>query len=285
MTKELEVAIALARKAGQDIMRTYEAGFSTTWKENETPVTEADHAANKIIVEGLKKEFPYPILSEESADDPARLESEYVWIVDPLDGTNGFVSRTGEFTVLIGLCRQNEPLIGVVYRPATDELYFAETGSSAFKVKEGRGPERLSVTKTEEPAKIKFLASDKFGPVLGPGENFGLLDPGAVARFGIKSENISRVGGMGLKIALIAEGKGDLCLNLSRRGSEWDTCAPEVVLHEAGGKITDVYGKKLLYNQKDVRRLEGGVISNGTAVHERAVKELALAMFDPGTKY
>ena len=133
--RELEVVIKLARAAGAAALVHYGGPLRIIHKsENADPVTQADTAANDVIVAGLQAEFPADgLLSEESVDTVRRLELRRVWMVDPLDGTNGFIAGDGDFAVQIGLAIAGAAALGVVYLPATDVLYYAARGHGAYR--------------------------------------------------------------------------------------------------------------------------------------------------------
>ncbi len=257
---ELELAIELARRAGAELLRFYGQAPEVSLKSDATPVTAADLAADRLIQAGLRAHFPHPVLSEESADDKARLASEYVWIVDPLDGTRSFVKGEPTFGVLIGLTRRNRPVLGAVYMPATGKLFFAESGKGAY-LDGGRGIERIRTSSLSEPKEMRVFVSKELAAAPEPLYEFGL-------------RNVDRIGGFAAKAMEIAAGTADLYLNIDPKGSEWDTCAPEIVVAEAGGRLTDAFGRELLYNQMDVRRLGGDIVANSSEVLERVVREL-----------
>ena len=125
--------------AGKEIIEIYkEKEFKIQIKKNKSPLTKADKVSNKLIISKLKKHFPnHGFLTEEEQDNLNRLEKDYVWIVDPLDGTKEFINRNGEFTVNIALVYMNEPILGVIYVPITNELYFASKNEGTYCVKQG----------------------------------------------------------------------------------------------------------------------------------------------------
>lgn len=257
---ELHLATELAEKAGKEIMRFFGEQMTSGEKSNQTPVTEADYVAEKIIVQGLRSKFSYPILSEETVNDLFRSKSEYVWVVDPLDGTRSFIKGESSFAVLIGLTRKGSPLLGVVYMPAIDELYFAEMNKGAYFVEKNHA-NKIHVSKKSEPSELRIFASKEI-----------FAKPSSLHAFGF--QNIDRIGGFSAKAMAVATGQADLYINIDAKGSEWDTCAPEIIVQEAGGKITDVYGKQLKYNQTDPTRTNGEIVSNATAVHDKVIQEL-----------
>ena len=137
LTKELTIAKELAIKAGKEILIIYDSDdFQITNKsENNyaSPLTKADLKANEIIVTKLRKEFPsYAILTEEEKDDKIRLNNDYVWIIDPIDGTKEFIKKNGEFTVNIALVYKNEVVLGVIYVPVSEELYYATKNNGSY---------------------------------------------------------------------------------------------------------------------------------------------------------
>lgn len=259
--QELDTAKKLARKAGQAIMEIYKDDVAVKYKAKGDPVTIADITANKIIIESLKR-FNYGILSEESADNKLRLEKDRVWIIDPLDGTKDFINKTGEFTIMIGLAEKGESVLGVVYNPVKDILYYAEKGKGAF-IQLGDDVKTLEVSKNDDVKEARMLVSRHH---LGEAE-------GIIAKnLGIKK--IIPCGSAGLKIALVAASQGELNINASSKTWEWDLCAVDIILKEAGGKLTDIKGNKFIYNKEDARNLNGYVASN-KLIHRRVLGELA----------
>jgi len=251
----------IAREAGEEILKFYAIDFDVSYKTNDksSPFTEADLASNRIILERLKK-HNFPILSEESVDDKARLNSEYVWMVDPLDGTSDFVGKTDEFSVMIGLVKDGNPILGVVYEPAKKIMYFAEKGKGAFMEKDG------PVFKLEVSNKSKF----KDMTILFSRNH--LLDSDIKLCENLKiGKQIKR--GSTSKMCVIARGDAEIYVNTSDRTGEWDTCAPQVILEEAGGKVTDMDGNNLRYNKKIPKNKNGFVATNKTR-HNDIVREL-----------
>jgi 3'(2'), 5'-bisphosphate nucleotidase len=268
LEKELETAVALARQAGKIILDFYETGFEIEEKifaDNfSEPVTIADRAASKIIVESLAEIFPDDgILSEEEFDDQQRLEKNRVWIIDPLDGTQGFVDKNGDFAVQIGLTEKGKSVLGVVFLPSENILYYAEKGSGAWLVENEQTSERMQVSGKTDFSQLNLATSRNHR---SPGMSR------VFESFSLKSE--TRRGSVGLKIGLITRQICDLYVHLSPRTKHWDTCAPEIILTEAGGNLTDLFGGKIIYNTADVHNYNGVLATNGGTTHERAVKSL-----------
>lgn len=266
--REMRVALRLAREAGAAILEYYDTPLRVERKvdadDQTEPVTQADRAANELIVAGLRREFPEDgILAEESIDTERRLGKRRVWMVDPLDGTNGFIARDGDFAVQIGLAVEGRSVLGVVYQPLPDLLYRAVEGAGAWIERKGFEAERARVTGHAELAQLRMAASRTHR---SPRQDR------LIETLGIREE--VRRGSVGIKVGLIIERQCDLYVHLSSRTKQWDTCAPEIILAEAGGRFTDLFGEPLAYNHPDVHNRNGLVASNGTA-HNQVVERLA----------
>src|SRR4051812_26813604 len=160
LTRELAVAIALARRAGAVLLEFYESPPTVEWKEAREPVTAADKAANALIVESLAAELPDDgILAEETPDTSGRLTHDRLWVVDPMDGTKEFINRNGEFSVMIGLAVEGRAALGVVYHPTKDRLYYGVPGEGAFLVRDGGAPEPLHVSDHANPSDMCVAVS------------------------------------------------------------------------------------------------------------------------------
>ena len=265
--RELQLAVKLAREAGSAILEFYRKPLEIEQKEsfsNSEPVTEADRVANELIVESLQKEFPDDgILAEESIDTSRRLDRPRVWMIDPLDGTTGFIDGNGDFAVQIGLANNGEAVLGVVYQPLTGVLYRAVRGQGCWIERPNFMPERGTVSTQNELHRMRLAASRS--------HRSPRMDR-VVKAFAVKQE--VRRGSVGIKVGLICEQQCDLYVHLSPRTKQWDTCAPEIILHESGGRITDLFGQPLRYNVLEVQNRNGLVASNGV-VHEKIVGALA----------
>ena len=265
--RELEVAVELARVAGAEILKLYEGPLDIEQKfsaDDLEPVTQADRIANQLIVERLAREFPDDgILAEESIDTERRLNKDRVWMVDPLDGTNGFIDGNGDFAVQIGLAERGVCVVGVVYQPLSRVLYHAVLGAGCWIERSNLEPIRGAVSKKKEIGLMRLAASRSHR---SPRMNK------VVARLGFREE-VQR-GSVGIKIGLLVEQQCDVYIHLSPRTKQWDTCAPQLILTESGGRLTDLFGKPLNYNVPDVQNRNGLVASNGVA-HEEIVETLA----------
>jgi len=260
MEKELEVAKKVALSAGGILMKHYQGAVSIDWKSPGDPVTAADREANEFIVNSLKREFPqYAILSEEETDDLVRLRRSHVWIIDPMDGTREFIEHRGDFAVQIGLAVNGLPLAGVVYQPAADKLYYAAEGAGAF-LESGGSVVPLQVSMEQTASRIVIAESRSYRSARV-----------AAVRERMRINESVRMGSVGLKVGLICEGRAHLYIHAGGRTHLWDTCAPEAILREAGGRMTDVSNHPLRYAGQEVRNLKGLIASNG-AIHDRAVQ-------------
>ena len=268
LQKELETAIKLAKIAGKVIMEFYALEIIAEEKYGidnfSEPVTIADRTASKIIVEGLAEAFPDDaILSEEEVDDNKnRMSSERVWIIDPLDGTRGFINKDGDFAVQIGLAENGEAILGVVLAPNENRLYYAGKGNGAFVIENGGMPRRLKVSGKTNFAEMNLAVS----------RNHRSPKMSRIMQ-GLKFKKEIQRGSVGLKVGLIVEQICDLYIHLSPRTKFWDTCAPGIILSEAGGKLTDLFGSPIRYDLNDVQNHNGVLASNGSA-HEKAVENL-----------
>lgn len=260
--RELDAASRAARAAGRAIMAFY-GEIEWQQKGDASPVTRADHAANEVITAALRTDFPGDAyLSEESSDSAERLTATRVWIIDPLDGTKEFLAQNGEFSVLIGLAVGGEPVLGVAYLPTLDLLYGAERGSGAWVEASGER-RRLTLSGATRDGGVRLVGSrshaDPF--VTRVRDELGITD-------------VAPCGSVGVKCARIAEGERDLYVHPVGHLKEWDTCAPEVILREAGGEVTDCRGMPLAYNKPNPVQ-PYGIVAAAPSVHARARETIA----------
>jgi 3'(2'), 5'-bisphosphate nucleotidase len=259
MRDELETATQLAVRAGDILLKYYRRSTPVEWKGAGDPVTLADKSASTFIVEALKRRFPQDgILCEEEKDDTRRLERPRAWIVDPMDGTNEFVANLGEFAVMIGLAIERKSVLGVVYQPTRQKLYYAEAGKGAY-LKQEQGIRRLSVSLETDPSRMIIAVS----------RSHDSADAQRI-REALEIQQMMRSGSAGLKVGMICEGKAHLYFHIGQGTNQWDTCAPEAILQEAGGRMTDIAGHPLVYNIPE-RRHTDGVIASNSVIHDRVV--------------
>jgi len=242
----IEQVKQISMDAGKAILDIYnrDGDIDITTKDNDSPLTEADLAAHRIIVDALRELTPgLPILSEESKAVPWQERQSWMtyWLVDPLDGTKEFISRNGEFTVNIALIDNGRPIMGVVYVPVLDILYYGSP-EGAFKDEAGN-KEAMQTSKIEpEQHTVSVVASRSH-----KGEELETWLERAAVRFP-QMELVSM--GSSLKICLVAEGRADIYPRLALT-SEWDTAAAQAVLEAAGGILTDTDFNIYRYNQKE----------------------------------
>ena len=229
---DIDKICGVARDAGSCIMDIYNSEFDVTYKSDRSPLTEADRAANLKIMNFLDASYPnIPIISEENKEVAYKDRSDWdeFWLVDPLDGTKEFINRNGEFTVNIALIRKGDPVLGVVYQPAKDILYFAEQGSGSFK----KGP-------ASEPVKIvndvHYMDLNEVKVVASRShltEEVNEFVQG-LERIGKKVNMVSV--GSSLKLCLVAEGAANVYPRFGPT-MEWDTGAAQAVVMESGRKV------------------------------------------------
>ncbi len=226
---------SIARDAGALLMEYFTKDFITRHKADNSPVTDADLAANRFIVKALAALAPHiPIIAEEDVT-LGREDHELFWLVDPLDGTLSFTRGEPEFTVNIGLIRNRKPLLGVIYAPPQDAMYWGEIGQGAFR-KSGGGAA----------AAIATRAPDKDGLVVARSRSRPSKEAAAYLETLRIKQTIS--GSSSIKFCQIAEGGADLYPRFGRT-MEWDTAAGHAILQAAGGRVETVDGKPLAYGK------------------------------------
>jgi myo-inositol-1(or 4)-monophosphatase len=230
--RELEVARGAAREAAEILLRHYEAGTEAWEKSEDNPVTVADLESDKAIRARLAEAFPDDaILSEETVGDLSRTQQSRVWIVDPMDGTKEFTKNIPEFGVSIALVEDGEPVVGVIQNPPADVAVWATRGGGTW-----RNGSQMKISSCTELSEAVVIASrteisrDKFAPYDGW---FRELRP---------------VGSIAWKLACVACGDGDLNISVAPK-NEWDVCAGDVLVREAGGRYVDFDGARRIYNQ------------------------------------
>ncbi len=254
LTRELALAKKAARAAGE-ILRGYwrRGGYEIGSKGHDNPVTAADLEADRAIKKLLRDPFPgYGWLSEETADNDDRLKCQRVWIVDPLDGTKEFIKGIPEFAVAIALVEDGVPVLGVTYNPIKREMYWAARGVGCHL-----NTRRVRVTRKRTLKRATVLAS-RSETARGEWQGFrGMM------------LKVSPTGSVAYKLAMVAAGKADATFTRSPK-SEWDIASGAALVIEAGGTITDIKGREIRFNQRNVK-LEG-LIADNTALHAALMK-------------
>ena len=250
--QELELAKSIAREAGALILSVYQ-NFDETlleYKKDQSPVTKADKLANSFIVEELKRHFPeYAVLSEEGMDDKERLKNENCFIVDRLDGTKEFLKRNNQFTVNIALAHKHRSVMGVIYVPASGELYYAAQGAGAWKEEHGGKKSRLSVTDISDLNDVRVVISNSHDCQ----EMEDLIEK-------YQFQHLERIGSS-LKGCLIAEGKAEIYYRFNPT-MEWDTAAMQCIVEEAGAVFRQMDDTLMLYNRENSKNEKGFYIIN-----------------------
>ena len=254
---EVRLAIQAALEAGKTVMNVYSQEFSSTLKNDNEPITEADIKSNQII-QKIISDSGHPILSEESVDDKKRLDSKKTWIVDPLDGTLDFIKKTGEFTIMISLVEDHIPILGIIYWPTKSTLYLAQKGQGAFK-SDNDAWSKLSVSNVSELENCRAVGSRY---------HISEIEQNLIKRLNI-SQFTSK--GSSLKVADISSGNAELYFTTTNKIKQWDTCASYCLITEAGGKMTDMFGNDLKYNTERLNHENGLLVSNGL-IHNHIIK-------------
>ena len=240
----LEAAVLAAKEAGKIIREIYDGEFSVKYKdaEKDDPVTLADQNSDRKIKEILLNAFPEDgWLSEETLDSEERLSKEWVWIVDPMDGTREFVQHIPEFAVSIGLVRGGEPVLGVIYNPVTEELFTAVKGNGAYL-----NGHPIHVNDVPSVSKARLLVSRTY------------TKKGKLDWLRPHFENFVPLGSIAYKMAAVAQGRGDAVISFHPQ-YEWDVCAGDILIREAGGVFILPTGETIRYNRKNAH-LPAGTI-------------------------
>jgi 3'(2'), 5'-bisphosphate nucleotidase len=241
---DIERIVTAAIEAGKAIMDVYtKPDFETEMKEGNFPLTLADRRSHELIYSALSEMYPeIPVLSEEGKNIPyeERKSWQRFWLVDPLDGTKEFIKRNGEFTVNIALIENNLPVMGIIYVPVTETLYFAGKGIGSFKKEPSRDIEKIRTRNVNgnglTAVKSRSHSSDDEENIMKDYNITGNLSIGS-----------------SLKFCMIAEGKADIYY---RHGPtmEWDTAAGQAIVEEAGGMVIEmISGNRFTYNKEDLR--------------------------------
>lgn len=267
MTSPFDEELAVARTIALDavvVVKSF-AGrpVRVDTKAGDEPVTEADYAANNLIVERLRQRFPDDvILSEEIPDDGARQGARRVWMVDPIDGTRDFIQGHSGYAVMIGLCVDGRPVVGVVSQPPTGKTYGGAVGSGAWLEQDGANRRPLQTSRLTGSPGIRLVASKS--------HRTSRID---AVKQALRIEDEMNVGSVGLKIGLVAEDARDLYVYTGGRTKIWDTCGPEAILQAAGGRMTDLDGRPLNYTAAELYNRRGIVASNGP-LHEFVIRTI-----------
>jgi 3'(2'), 5'-bisphosphate nucleotidase len=240
----LAVLMEAEREAGEAILTVYRSPVYVEHKADSSPVTAADRLSHGIVTAALKRNYAYPVLSEEGKNIEYNERSRWdtFWLVDPLDGTKEFISGNGEFTVNVALISGGVPVMGAIYVPVKDILYYAVKGGGAYKIEHD-----LTV-------RLPMRTERKDCIVVGSRSHASREFEEHVRTLRTRHEDIAFVSaGSSLKFCLVAEGAADLYPRLGTT-MEWDTAAGQVIVEEAGGTVVEAgSGRPLRYNKADLR--------------------------------
>lgn len=254
-SEELNTLIPLVKKIGIEILKIYKTEFTHEIKDDNSPVTIADHLSNKMLIEGLSK-FNYEIISEESENEP--LTSNRTWVFDPLDGTKNFVKKTGDFAIMVGLIENHIPVLGLVYSPVEEKLYYAVKGHGSYLIKTNGKKTHLKVSNISNLNKARMVIGNS---------TFSQIDKKIAQENGIS--DFIKLGSIGLKLGLIAEGKAEVYFFNKDTLGLWDLIGPMVILEEAGGKVFQNIGKE--FNLKNLEvdyKLRNGLVATNANLDE-----------------
>jgi 3'(2'), 5'-bisphosphate nucleotidase len=232
----IEEIKSIALDAGDAVMKIYKRGFDVKYKDDNSPLTQADLKSNEIICEALQNLYPnIPILSEENKEVPykERKDWEYYWCIDPIDGTKEFVKKNGEFTINIALIHKNEPILGVVYAPVLHDIYYAKKGFGAFK-----NEIRLPVKREDKKYIIVASKSHMSDETQNFIKNIQAIDAKELITIGSS-----------LKLCLVAQGEADIYPRFAPT-MEWDTAAAHAIVLESGKHVVEYNNKKELHYNK-----------------------------------
>ena len=245
----LNDVIVAVQDAGRVIQAVRDAGFAVLSKGDAGPVTEADHRADALLRTRLLDLHPAAWLSEETVDSPDRLGKTTLWVVDPLDGTKEFIKGLPEYTVAVALVDAGEPVLSVVHNPVTGDVFAAERGRGTTH--NGR-PVRVAEGRTCLASRSE-MSRGEFAPFDG--------------------WELQPIGSIEYKLALVAAGKAAMTLSRGPK-HEWDVCAGALLVAEAGGRATDVFGGPLRYNQPFPKTK--GVLAGAPDAYARALTLVGL---------
>lgn len=247
--KILNDCIDISIGAGKAILGVYNREYEIEYKEDQSPLTEADSISNEIIVDGLRERYPeISILSEEFQGDETRFSNEYCFIVDPLDGTKEFIKKNDEFTVNIALVHMGHPVLGVIYAPVNEELYYGKIDSGAW-YRNSEGLQQIGVsTKSEELILMGSRSHQSEALKVLVNDNKDRI-------------SLLKSAGSSLKGCLVAKGEADVYYRFGLT-MEWDTAAMHSIVEAAGGIFRQMDHSEMTYNRKDSLNAKGFYIVN-----------------------
>ena len=260
----IEDIIRVSKDAGKSILDIYNSpNRDFELKKDSSPLTQADISSNTIILESLKRLTPkVPILSEEDSDIAFKERSNWkrYWLIDPLDGTKEFINRNGEFTVNIALISNNEPILGVIYIPVMDKIYWGAKNKGSYSINSDGKSTQINVSKDNGKV-LRIVASrshynKNLDPILDSIGNYEIINVGS-----------------SLKFCSVASGEADLYIRLGPT-CEWDTAAGEAILKFAGGIVVSTIGEPIFYNIKEDLINSNFIASSNIHLSEQILKRI-----------
>ena len=255
MQELLQDTLKITRAAGTAIMQYYKSSFDVSDKSPDNPVTDADFAADNLLKEQLLARLPEAgWLSEETVDRPERLMHKLVWVVDPLDGTKEFIMGIPEFAVSVGLVEYGQVILGIVYNPPVDEMFYAVKDGGAFF-----NGNPVSVTQRNQLAG-SIVDASRSERKRGEFEPFE------------ETFDIRTMGGTAYKLARVAAGLSDMAWSRGPK-NEWDICGGVMLVKEAGGRVVNLDNQDFTFNRP--KTLVNGFIADNGILHEELIETLA----------
>ncbi len=263
---DLEAALAAARVAGRLIRDAYET-FVPIPDARSDITTEVDRQSQETILQSLRQRFPADALcAEESTATLAAAahSGRRMWVVDPIDGTRGFAQKNGEFSVMIALLIEGRIAVGVVAEPATHRLTYAAHGEGCWRQDGDAAPTVCRVSKTGQLSAATMTQS----------RSRKASEPSPLVRT-LQPHSIRETYSAGIKLALVARGEADYYVNSYEAFHDWDICAGQILVEEAGGVVTGLAGEPIVYGTPGAWQRQGLLGSNGV-LHAAAVERCRL---------
>ncbi|KAF0184339.1 MAG: myo-inositol-1(or 4)-monophosphatase [Hyphomonadaceae bacterium] len=248
-------AIAAAKAAGEITLCYFGKPMDVRHKSPNNPVTDADLHADNILRETLKSKYPdYGWLSEETPDDGSRLRCHRTWMIDPIDGTRAFTKGIPHFTISIALVENGKAILGVVFNPATNEMFYATRGDGAYK--------------NHSQIKVSARQALSGARILGDKHWFCAKS----WRTPWPEMHIESRNSIAYRLALVASGEFDMTIG-TRQSNDWDIAAGAIIVSEAGGTISDYVGNEFVFNQ--AKPVQTNLIASGPHLHDEIITQLA----------
>jgi 3'(2'), 5'-bisphosphate nucleotidase len=251
----IEKIIRIAQGSGKILMKYHGKNPDSKLKADKTLVTIADTESDSYILSELRKEFPKDKILSEETENSINNYSGNVWIVDPLDGTSTFSDGNNGFCNIIGLCRDGVPVLGVIYAPALGQLFYAEKDKGAY-MRDSSGTHKLKVSDIADIMKATAI--------LKPGKT-------RISEMPVKNMPYTEYSAA-MKIMEIAQGRIDFHVDTVYLASKWDVCGTQIILEEAGGKLSDVLGNPIDYMSAS-SHLENSFTASNERLHEKVIAE------------